>query len=737
MKNKSSTLNLFLLLYFISNTKEEICQAGEISTSPLGNCIDIKKLLKGEALPKKTENLFYLASNNQGKFDKENYILNIYKLNDTKLQSHNVRKSRLYIPDSCLAKMERAPELLLDKNKGIIILVHDFNNPNNNNISDEYFIIIYYSSNSPIKHISSKNTDFSFCNDDPILFDNEVQIENIKYSNDNKKKLDINKILYGRKLGIDLFNPYSDFLNDICFKFKSEKGTDVTLESRVEDYYQNITFCDDKENSHYISYNYSQSGKSITYRCAFGYYKSEQDKSSYLDVIDTELKSLVSVSNIKVITCYKQFLNLRDIIKNYGGMICIIVLIIQIICFLMYCFQGISPIKQKVNNLFILGKAIVKRLSMLGLHIDIPKDFNNDKSNEEKFDKPKKKFNLWGQIKLLRQRRLLQQQKNKSIEQLKLNHANPPKFINMSNKKSEKESEEIKINIIDIYDQNPDKKEDITINHTEKNNANSGSELTKLSHFKNSPKLNGENRNEKNDDKKSDNSQIYDYEADELNELPLDKAIKYDKRNFCQYYGNILFTSHIILNVFFRHNDYNLFTVKLGLLVMTFPINLTMNIFFFTSKTIKLTYIRSMDDVSTFWSNIANSVYSSILANTILIILKFISLTHNSVRALRKIADINSAEAKSECILKCIKIRIVLYYILSFIFLIVFGFYVLSFCAIFENTQVALIKSTFSSWIISLIYPFILCFITSIIRSAALKCKSRVLYMIKKFMQFL
>ena len=187
MKNKSSILNLFLILYFISNTKEEICQAGEISTSPLGNCIDIKKLLKGEALPKKTENLFYLASNNQGKFDKENYILNIYKLNDTKLQSHNVRKSRLYIPDSCLAKMERAPELLLDKNKGIIILVQDFNNPNNNNISDEYFIIIYYSSNSPIKHISSKNTDFSFCNDDPILFDNEVQIENIKYSNDNKK----------------------------------------------------------------------------------------------------------------------------------------------------------------------------------------------------------------------------------------------------------------------------------------------------------------------------------------------------------------------------------------------------------------------------------------------------------------------------------------------------------------------------------------------------------------------
>ena len=40
-------------------------------------------------------------------------------------------------------------------------------------------------------------------------------------------------------------------------------------------------------------------------------------------------------------------------------------------------------------------------------------------------------------------------------------------------------------------------------------------------------------------DKKSANSQIYEYEGDELNELPFDKAIKYDKRNFCQFYGNI------------------------------------------------------------------------------------------------------------------------------------------------------------------------------------------------------
>ena len=168
---------------------------------------------------------------------------------------------------------------------------------------------------------------------------------------------------------------------------------------------------------------------------------------------------------------------------------------------------------------------------------------------------------------------------------------------------------------------------------------------------------------------------------------------------------------------------------------MSFPINITMNIFFYTNENIKLTYIKSMDDISVFWSNIANSVYSSILSDLTLNILRFISLTHDSVRTLRQIADIHSAESKAECILKCIKIRIVLYYILSFIFLLIFGFYVLSFCAIFENTQIELVKSTFTSWFMSLLYPLIVCFIASIVRTMSFKCKSKFLFTVEKIIQ--
>ena len=735
MKLYFSVTNILLLIIIIKITKEDICPENKIGISALGKCKNITDFLEGKDLKLKGVNLFYLSSNNKGRIEKDGYKLEIYKLNDTKLQSHNVRKSKLYIPISCLEKMEKSNKIKLDKNKGIVIIVHDMNNLNESNIPNNYFIILHFNKNSNIKYINSKNYDFSFCNEDPILLDDKINIDNLTYSND---RINMTKILYGRKFGIDFFDPYSDFWKDICIKFTSEKGTDVPLESRFEDYYQNISFCNDKENSHYVSFNYSANTGILSYRCAFGFFKSESDKSSYLDDIDKELKALASVSNIKVIKCYNNFLHLRDFIRNYGGMICIIVLIYQIICFLIFCFCGINPIKKKLKDLFLLGKKIVRRLSKIqGFNLNLVKEPGNININNKK--KNKKLFNLWGQIKPLKEKNLLKPPRKQKIKGLKIKVSNSKNKQNsfVSDKNNSKESEEIKINITKIND-------DILKNELNNKKANdpiyqktSGDiiEDEKVIPFQKEPK-NNKSKKENIIDNKSENSQLYDYEIDELNELPYEKAIKYDKRNFCIYYGNILLSSHIILNVFFLYNDYNLFTVKLGLLLMTFPINLAFNTLFYTNKNIKLNYIKSMNDVYSFWNNISNSFYSSLLGDTLLIILKCISLTHNSVRSLRKMRNVDQAEEKSVCILKCIKIRILIYYVLTFIFLIVFGYYILCFCAVFENTQIELVKSTINSWLISLLYPFIICFLTSFFRTLALKKRNKCLYAIKQIMEF-
>ena len=813
MKKYANLIHVIILLYYVTITKADLCGEEEMSITALGKCKPISDFLNNETLTIKTEHLLYLASNNEGKIEKGNYSLEIFKLSDPKLQSHNMRKSRLYIPESCMEQLENDESIKLNRTKGIVVLVFDANEMNKNNITDNYFIIRHNSENTTKPYINSKNFDLSLCNKDPILFEDEVGIDTLTYDYNDTEPIDIDTILYGKKFGIDLFDLNSDFLNDICFKFTSEKKTDVPMDSRLEDYYQNITFCDDKESSHYLAYNYSSDKKTFTYRCAFGYYKSEADKSGYLDKIDTELKSLVSVSNIKVITCYKKFLNLRDIISNYGGMICIGVFFIQIICFLIFCFCGIKPIEEKLQDLFTLGEVILKRFK------DVLKSVRVKKTDEKDDGKPKKKLNLWGTIvKMIREKKA---QRNNTEEQ-KLKPSNPPNkrkskiTINEDDKhenKNEDEKHEKRKSKGNIKNENKDEKHEkrkskgdiknenkddkpkrrkskLSIKKPEEENENAKKENeedkiqisdyneeaednnnnTKLVDSNENNKLNDnikiqvkgkndktpeDNKEKKEninnlptqgnkepdkltqDDKKSKSSQLYDYESDELNELPFKKALKYDKRSFCKYYWNILNFSHIILNVFFRHNDYNLFAVKLGLLFMTIPINLTFNIFFYTNKSIKLSYVKSMDDITSFISNIANTIYSSILSTSLLIILKTICLTHNSVRVLRKFKDLQKAKQKSMCVLRCVKIRVAIYYILSLAFLGIFGFYVLCFCAVFENTQKDLVKSTLTSWLISLIYPLIICFITSIFRVLSFKFKNRILYLIKLMMQFL
>ena len=70
MKKPVFRFNIILLLYFISNTKEDICQEEEINISPLGKCRNISDILEGRNISIKEENLFYLAANNGRKNEK-------------------------------------------------------------------------------------------------------------------------------------------------------------------------------------------------------------------------------------------------------------------------------------------------------------------------------------------------------------------------------------------------------------------------------------------------------------------------------------------------------------------------------------------------------------------------------------------------------------------------------------------------------------------------------------------
>ena len=68
-----------------------------------------------------------------------------------------------------------------------------------------------------------------------------------------------------------------------------------------------------------------------------------------------------------------------------------------------------------------------------------------------------------------------------------------------------------------------------------------------------------------------------------------------------------------------------------------------------------------------------------------------------------------------------IKLKFILFFIISFLLLIFFWYYLSCFCAVYLNTQTHLIKDALSSFIISHVYTFITCLLPAALRICTLR----------------
>ena len=94
---------------------------------------------------------------------------------------------------------------------------------------------------------------------------------------------------------------------------------------------------------------------------------------------------------------------------------------------------------------------------------------------------------------------------------------------------------------------------------------------------------------------------------------------------------------------------------------------------------------------------------------------------------------------KAKIIKNNLMIKFILYFIISFLFLLFFWYYISMFGVIYKNTQIHLLKDTLMSIGLSLIIPFIYYLLPGIFRIPALSVKSKkriYLYNFSKFFIF-
>ena len=227
------------------------------------------------------------------------------------------------------------------------------------------------------------------------------------------------------------------------------------------------------------------------------------------------------------------------------------------------------------------------------------------------------------------------------------------------------------------------------------------------------------------------------YIDDELNDLDYKKAIKIDKRNYWQYYLSLLKTKHLFVFSFITNDDYNSKIIKIYLFFYTFLIDFAVNVIFYTDSTMNKIYVE--EGSFNFIYQIPQMIYSSLITTVLNYIITTFGLLQGDILKI-KYCDLKIVEQKTKSVLKCIKCKIVIFFIIAFIFLILFWIYIGCFCAVYKNTQFHLLIEVSSSFVTSLITPLFFNLLPGIFRIPSLnniKSNRYILYKLSKILQIL
>ena len=129
-------------------------------------------------------------------------------------------------------------------------------------------------------------------------------------------------------------------------------------------------------------------------------------------------------------------------------------------------------------------------------------------------------------------------------------------------------------------------------------------------------------------------------------------------------------------------------------------------------------------------------IFSTIISAIINAIVKFLSLSEKKILSIKD--EQNNVKLKASKVLKCLTIKIILFFILIFSFLLFFWYFLSCFCAVYINTQISLINDTLISFGLSLLYPFIINLLPGIFRLYALYTQNKdkkCIYNFSKFIQ--
>ena len=514
-----------------------------------------------------------------------------------------------------------------------------------------------------------------------------------------------------KELGYNIFDINDPFYNDICTPYKTSNNTDILLSDRIDYIYNN----DDSQCQKNCEFSgYLLNSQFINCTCEFNEKSKDEkkiDKFSTKKIYESFI-DVIKYSNYEIFECYKLVFSLEFLSKNKGSIIIIVYFIPYLICAIVYIIKGLKPLKIKLqNNIGNEENNIIKK----GDNVDMKKSNFKEGKNESKLNPSKKK----SEKSINSKKKSVKEKKNQKKD------LNKKKII-MEFKNEKKASIDKKVNnnlFIFQRFQNNDK--------TKKSKFVSDKNL--LESFASSRKENKSDIlfQEQNIQK------IRKFDDFELNEFEYEEAVKYDQRTFIQIYFSLLKREHKIIFTFFIYNDYNLFYIKICRFMLLISSDMAMNALFFSHDSMHKMFLNyGKYDI---FQQIPQIIYSTIISQLIEVFLCFLSLTDKHIYQIKNLSSLNLNNKISTGIFRRIKIKLVFFFLFTAILFLFFWYMVTSFCSVYQSTQSAFIKDSLISFLLSLLFPFVIYLLPSALRVCALRDKKvglRCIYKLSEIIPF-
>ena len=480
-----------------------------------------------------------------------------------------------------------------------------------------------------------------------------------------------------KEMGYDMLNINDPFYQDICTPYESSNDTDIILSDRINYiYYNEDSQC--QSNCYFSSYL----SNSLYLNCTCEVVEENENKESKFNgkKLYESFYGVLIYANFDILKCHNLVFSKNIIKKNIGSIIIMIIFTIYLISLIIYIIKGIAPLKEEIKNILIKEEENIKKPQILIFNI-------NKKEKQSKQNKKKKKKLSSPPLK----RGLTKKAKTNKI---------------LNNKIIKNQRQQKKSKTMNLYETNRNG------NKTMKRNLLASSNIINISKNKEKLSLNEDINKRKNEVEVSKT-----LDAFELNELEYDEAITQDKRTFIQTYFDLLSREHQLIFTFFMCNDYNLSYIKFARFIFLLVSDMAMNVFFFSDDSMHKIFLNY--GKYNFIQQIPQIVYTTIVSQLLEIFLSFLSLTDSHIY---KIKNTNKpTKIMVLKILRCLQLKLLYFFIFTFIIFGLYWYIVTAFCAVYQNTQIIFLKDSLSSFLLGLLYPFVLYLLPTALRILSLR----------------